>query len=78
MVIFQYNLYIFGIHLRTVLYPNSCYNEPCYKAVEVYMQTLKQFVMQEVFPAHVLKGIWAEDFLWGIFNDVYVIFLFSL
>ena len=37
MVIFQYNLYIFGIHLSTVLYPNSCYNEQCYKEVEVYV-----------------------------------------
>ena len=36
MVIFQYNLYIFGIHLWTVLYPKPCYNEPCYKEVEVY------------------------------------------
>ena len=38
MVIFQYNLYIFGIHLRTVLYPKHCYNELCYKEVEVYKQ----------------------------------------
>ena len=36
MVIFQYNLYIFGIHLLTVLYPKPCYKEPCYKEVEVY------------------------------------------
>ena len=36
MVIFQYNLYIFGIHLWTVLYPNLCYNEPCYKEVVVF------------------------------------------
>ena len=36
MVIFQYNLYIFGIHLWTVLYPKPYYNEPCYKEVEVY------------------------------------------
>ena len=33
MVIFQYNLYIFGIHLWTVLYPKPCYNEPYYKEV---------------------------------------------
>ena len=33
MVIFQYNLYIFGIHLWTVLYSKPCYNEPCYKKV---------------------------------------------
>ena len=37
MVIFQYNLYIFGIHLWTVLYPKPCYNEPCYKEVELYL-----------------------------------------
>ena len=37
MVIFQYNLYIFGIHLWTVLYPKRFYNEPCYKEVELYL-----------------------------------------
>ena len=37
MVIFQYNLYIFGIHLWTVLYPKPCYNEPCYKEIVVYL-----------------------------------------
>ena len=37
MVIFQYNLYIFGIHLWTVLYPKPYYNEPCYKVVVVYI-----------------------------------------
>ena len=36
MIIFQYNLYMFGIHLWTVLYPKLCYNEPCYKEVVVY------------------------------------------
>ena len=35
MVIFQYNPYIFGIHLWTVLYPKLCYNESCYKEVLV-------------------------------------------
>ena len=40
MVIFQYNLYIFGIHLRTVLYPKRCYNDPCYKEVVVYQDPL--------------------------------------
>ena len=35
MVIFQYNLYIFGIHLLTMLYPKLCYNELCYKEAEV-------------------------------------------
>ena len=38
MVIFQYNLFIFGIYLWTLLYPNSCYNEPCYKEVVVYIK----------------------------------------
>ena len=37
MVIFQFNLYIFGIHLWTVLYPKPCYKEPCYKEVVVYI-----------------------------------------
>ena len=37
MVIFQYNLYIFGIHLWTVLYPKPCDNEPYYTEVEVYL-----------------------------------------
>ena len=37
MVIFQYNLYSFGIHLWTVLYPKPCYNEQCYKEVLVYI-----------------------------------------
>ena len=36
MVIFQYNLYIFGIHFWTVLYLKPCYNKR-YKEVEVYM-----------------------------------------
>ena len=38
MVIFQYNLYIFGVHLWTVLYPQPCYNKLCYKAVVVYQE----------------------------------------
>ena len=37
MVIFQYNLYIFGIHLWTELYQKLCYNEWCYREVVVYM-----------------------------------------
>ena len=36
MVIFLYNLYILGIHLWTLLYHKLCYNEPCYKEVNVY------------------------------------------
>ena len=30
MVIFLYNLYIFGVHLWAVLYPKPCYNKLCY------------------------------------------------
>ena len=37
MIIFPYNLYIFGFHLWTVLYPKPCYNEPWYKEVVVYI-----------------------------------------
>ena len=40
MVIFQYNLYIFGIHLWTVLYPKLCFKEPCYRGCRVW-STLK-------------------------------------
>ena len=42
MVIFQYNLYIFGIHLWTVLYPKPCYNEPCCKEIVVYFVCFSQ------------------------------------
>ena len=45
MVIFQYNLYIFGIHLRTMLYPKLCYNELCYKEVEVYFEYIQRFTL---------------------------------
>ena len=45
MVIFQYNLYIFGIHVWTVLHPKLCYNEPCYKEVVVYLQTQMQKII---------------------------------
>ena len=31
MVIFQYNLYIFWIHLWTALHPKPCYNKPVIK-----------------------------------------------
>ena len=40
MVIFQYKLYIFWIHLWTMLYPKPCYNKPCYKEIVVYMSYL--------------------------------------
>ena len=39
MVIFLYNLFIFGICLKTVLYPKLCYTEQCYKEVCVYLDT---------------------------------------
>ena len=42
MVIFLYNLYIFGIYLWTVLYPKLCCNEPCYKEINVYIADLAQ------------------------------------
>ena len=44
VVIFQYNLYIFGIHLWTVLYPKPCNNKPCYKEVVVYVPSVKSWV----------------------------------
>ena len=37
MVIFLNNLYIFGIHHETMLYPKLFYNECCYKEVCVDM-----------------------------------------
>ena len=46
MVIFQYNLYIFGIHLWTVLYPKPCYNNQCYKEVVVYNLCMKKGVLE--------------------------------
>ena len=52
MVIFQYNLYIFGIHFWTVLYPKSCYNESCYKEVEVYLN--------KPTPYHIYSKIWTS------------------
>ena len=64
MVIFQYNLYIFGIHVWTVLYPKPCYIEPCYKEVVVYMVCLvplwqfyqsAQFAIQAAFITAVYK-----------------------
>ena len=51
MVIFQYNLYIFFlIHLRTVLYPEPCYNEPCYKEVVVYARWLTMIFTDCISP----------------------------
>ena len=51
MVIFQYNLYIFGIHLRTMLYLKLCYNEPCYKKVVVYKENINKPILFAVYPA---------------------------
>ena len=42
---FQYNLYIFGIHLWTVLYPKPCYNKLCYKEVVVYVGFFPIYVL---------------------------------
>ena len=49
MVIFQYNLYIFGIHVWIMLYPKPCYNKPCYKEVEVYNLFTKVFTAYVMF-----------------------------
>ena len=35
---FLYNLYIFGIHLQSMLYPKLCYNKQCFKEVCVYSE----------------------------------------
>ena len=45
MVIFQYNLYIFGIHLWTVLYTKLCYKESCYKEVVVYISNKRMKII---------------------------------
>ena len=37
MVIFQYYLYVFGIHGPTMLYPKLCFNKLCDKEVVVYV-----------------------------------------
>ena len=63
MVIFQYNLYIFGIHLWTVLYPKPCYNELCYKEVVVYHgQRVSLSCYYSVVAVLMLRGM---DTLWG-------------
>ena len=76
MVIFQYNLYIFGIHLRTVLYPKPCYNEPCYNEVEVYLH-IKGMKTKEIHddmvktlcedgsPSYSTEREWLTDFKLG-------------
>ena len=55
MVSFQYNLYIFKIHLCTVLYPKPCYNETCYKGVVVY-NSMDTIPWEKLF-AYILKGV---------------------
>ena len=47
MVIFLYNLYIFGIHFQTVLYPKPCNNEPFYKEVKVYLESISGTIYQQ-------------------------------
>ena len=59
MVIFQYNLYIFGIHLRTVLYSKPCYNEPCYKEVEVY--SAAKFFVTQLIPVVETVNIYSKQ-----------------
>ena len=46
MVIFLYNLYIFGIH------PKLRSNEPCYKEVDVYFFTEKKKTKQKKTPSY--------------------------
>ena len=52
MVIFQYNLYIIGIHLCAVLYPKLCYNKPCYKEVVVYSNMTLTFFPCSLWKCH--------------------------
>ena len=42
------NLYIFGIHLWTVLYPKPCYNEPSYKEVVGYEERERTYHLGSV------------------------------
>ena len=62
MVIFQYILYIFGIHLWTVLYPKPCYNEPCYKEGEVYICFLYCYCNQ-LFPRNWITSLSTYDII---------------
>ena len=68
MVIFQYNLYIFGIHLWTVLYTKPCYNEPCYKEVVVYI-TLDKRVSGKYFSYFSIKAYIVGTQYQGAFNE---------
>ena len=43
MVIFLYNLYIFGIHLLTMSYLKPCYNKLCYKEINVYLVSKRYY-----------------------------------
>ena len=58
MVIFQYTLYNFGIHLWPVLYPKPCYNEQCYKEVVVYHQGLCSPFIHSVISNYSVRGQW--------------------
>ena len=40
MVIFQYNIYIFWDPSLNRVIAKPCYNEPCYKEVEMYYAVL--------------------------------------
>ena len=56
MVIFQYNLYIFGIHLWTMLYPKLYYKEQCYKEVVVYLLWRALSYLEPCFSTEVYMG----------------------
>ena len=76
MVIFQYNVYIFGIHLWTVLYPKLYYNELCYKEVVYLVETLGQLML------YLYKNL-LELLQWGnsnvptVFVFCFVLFFFD-
>ena len=44
MLIFLYNLYIFGVHFKALLYLKAYYNEQCYKEVYLYWYVSYIFV----------------------------------
>ena len=71
MVIFQYNLYIFGIHLRTMLYPKLCYNELCYKEVEVYKEISSQKCAWDTHYKGLCKALQTSMYLQYIYNYVF-------
>ena len=73
MVIFLYNLYIFGIHLRTVFYPKLCYNELCYKEVVVDSDKLLSLQLKYFFIKKMFK-----PFLLLLFRDESICCRYSL